>query len=488
MKSSAIMKFSARFSASYEGTLQGAKVKAHFGQRFGRFSKAVESYGRPPKEELSGVRLAIDLVETGRLIEGTKLFDELETAEGLPEAKANIRITKLVFTRKDKEGLLELLEKQPPELQNTAIFKLWLGVNETNPVRAVQLLREAYTGGLDGFQLRWALESLVRNEFQLGHNRAASQRLLEVLAVPDRRLRAAAAQQLAIHLGDSDQILKLLLLVEATLDPSFEHMLSATRFCWEKHFTAVGLHLARRCLNEKANDDSHLYRGLLRGLAKLRSLEFADYRKAAQQGASVAKSNMASILHSDAVAEAGLEILREHVGDYSSSDPGSPYEVRALLERSVDAERKKEEDLCSYGNRVTKAIHRLFETWRRRPSQRHRDGKWGARTATTYRLSSERQQLSITLEGQALTVRELAPLEGFYVALQGETVRLLVVFGLEVEAIALHGFAEAGTLEWLELVPEREEQPEETASAPRLVEPRDPELTYRQDIPAESDS
>ncbi len=147
----------------------GARTKPHFSQRFGRFAKAVEAYGKPSAaEELSGVPLAIDLIEAGRREEAEKLFDELAEKEERPEKRANIRITKLVFMRKDGTGLLELLESEAPELKDTAIFKLWLGIHETNPVKAMQLLREASAGPLEGFHRRWALEALVRNEFQLG--------------------------------------------------------------------------------------------------------------------------------------------------------------------------------------------------------------------------------------------------------------------------------------------------------------------------------
>ncbi|HVY29111.1 MAG TPA: hypothetical protein VHB79_21280 [Polyangiaceae bacterium] len=444
----------------------GGQLKPHFAQRFSRFAKAVDAYGKPDSsEDLSGVPLAIHLVETGRREEGEKLFDELAEKEERPEARANIKITKLVFTRKDSDGLLELLERQSPEVKETAIFKLWLGVYETNPVKATQLLRQASNGPLEGFHKRWALEALVRNEFELGHSREATRRLLEAFASEDRRLRALAAEELAVHVAEDKAFLKLLLLVEATLDESFEHFLNVARFCWEKDYTSIGLHMASRCFSKQANDKSHLYRGLLRGKAGLRSLEFADYRAAAQYGASVAKANMATLLDTGAVAEAGLEILRDHVGEFNSSDPGLPYSIRASLERSVSEERKKESEFRSYGSRVATAVHRLLETWRRRVEQARPEGHWLSVVANNaWRLSVAGGHVSVFLSDRPLTVQELSPLAGFYISLENGEPRLLLVFGEDIEAVALQGLSGTGPVDWLDFR-------------------RDPDLVGERDLP-----
>jgi hypothetical protein len=217
----------------------------------------------------------------------------------------------------------------------------------------------------------------------------------------------------------------------------------------------MGLYMASRCVFEKMNEESYLYRGLLRGQAGLRSLAFEDYRAAAQQGASVAKSNMASMLSSGAVAEAGLEILRDHVGDYNSDDPGSPYEIRAALERSVAKERKAESELRTYGDRVTKAIHRLLEGWRRsRGGSARIEGQWQGRTEVgMLELTVTSEHVAVTLEKSVLAVQEVVPLDGFYAAFEASKVRLLFVIHDDVEMVAVNGLSEAGTVEWLELQP-----------------------------------
>jgi hypothetical protein len=432
----------------------GAEVKPHFGQRFSRFAKAVEAYRKAPSEELSGLPLAIHLIEVGKRDEGQALFDELENAESRAERKANIRVTKLYFLHKDRTDRLSLLEQQPREIQETATFKLWLGVNETNPVRAVQLLREAYDGNLEGFHQRWALESLARNEFELGHKRAATSRLLQALASGDRYLRALAAAQLAEHLGESDEILKLLLVTESTLDGAFESLSRAARYCWTKGYTNIGLHLAMQCVTNRSNDESHLYRGLLRNQANCRSLAFEDYRVAAQRGASVAKSNMASLLNGGPVAEAGLDILRTHPGNYNSQDPGSPYEIRAVLERSVDAERAQERTRTAHGQRLAKAIHRLLDTWRRRQQGFTGSGQWIARAASgTWELVVQDGTVRVSRNAEPLILRELGPLSGFFVGFLGPVAKILLVLGHIPESVVFDGFAETGAVEWLETVP-----------------------------------
>jgi hypothetical protein len=436
----------------------GARAKLQFEKRYHRFAKAVESYGKPePVQELSGIPLAISLLELGRIEEGEKLFDELAGAADSLEAKADIRITKLFFLKNDvdNQGMLELLETQPDEVKSTAIFKLWLGVHETNPIRAIQILREAYADTLDGFRRQLALNKLVQNEFEMGHTREATKRLLEAFSCEDRHQRSNAAAQLADYLGDNNPILKLLLLVEATLEPTFDHFLDTVDFCWQQSYVAVGLHMAWKCLPQQENEQSYLYRGLLREKAGLRSLAFEDWRGAAQYGSSVAKSNMANALNVGSVAAAGLEILRDHVGDYNSSDPGFPYAIRADLERSLAKERKDEADLRSYGDQIVKSIHRLFEGWRHlKGSVPLTDGRWQALgNIGTLQLTVTEGNITIELDKAVLTLQQILPFNGFYVAFNSGEVCLLFVIHNEVEIVALNGMSKLGNVEWLELLP-----------------------------------
>ena len=59
--------------------------------------------------------------------------------------------------------------------------------------------------------------------------------------------------------------------------------------------------------------------------------------------------------------------------------------------------------------------------------------------------------MSAVLDGKPLIVQAIHPLTGFYLALEGTTVRLLFVIGGDFEAVAVDGFAAAGKLEWLQL-------------------------------------
>ncbi len=426
----------------------GSQVKPNFGNRFGRFAKAVEAYGRAPTEDLAGLQLAVSLLESGKKEEAEALFGQLEEAEGDPEEKARIRGTKLIFSEKDRHERLALFENQPPAFRETAIFKLWLGNYETSPVRAVQLLRDAYDSNLKGFLQQVALEALTNNEYQLGHTRLATNRLLAALRQGDRKVKALASCQLANHVALQDNTLKLVLLTEALLDGSCENLDVLSRYCWEKKFISVGLYVATRSIERKVTGKAHLTRGLVRALAGYKSLAFQDYRIAAEHNISVAKSNMASALKAGPVAEAGLEILRSHTGDYDSADRASPYLVRAELERLVQDERQQEEKQRAYGQRVVGAVQRLVDTWRRRVDQTRTD--FESRSGT-WMLRMTGGTLSLVENGTDLVVRELAPLTGLFAGFTGAKLRILVCFGLYLEAVVFDDLDGSGELEWLEL-------------------------------------
>jgi len=434
----------------------GAQSKTHFAQRHARFAKAVEDYGRKEtEEELSGVPLAIRLMERGRRDESVKLFDELVESADSPEKKANIGITKLVFSRKEGADLLELLEAQPNDVKATAVGKLWIGVYETNPLKAVNLLREAWDGGLEGFHRRWALTTLAIKEFELGHASSATKRLLEGLASEDRHLRGDAAQRLATQVEHESPIGRLLLLVEATLDPTFEHWHELAQYCWKMEYSALALYASAVCIGQKDNGESRLARGLARHQNGLYSLAFEDYRTAARQGISVAKSNMAALLSRGPVAEAGLEILRDHAGEFNCSDPGLPYQIRSELERTVAKEREAEESLSGYGDKVVKALHRLVESWLRgRKEHSRRQGSWKV-IGTSHQgcVTVNGDKVAAVLDDKELVVQAVHPLDEFYVAMEGSTTRLFFVAGGDFEAVAIDGFAATGKLEWLQFLP-----------------------------------
>jgi hypothetical protein len=253
---------------------------------------------------------------------------------------------------------------------------------------------------------------------------------------------------------------RLILLAEATLDPTPEHLLELARYCLDQEYTALALYASAVCVAKKDNGDSRLQRGLARHQANLRSLAFEDYRAAAKYGVSVAKSNMAALLSGGPVAEAGLEILRDHSGEFNCVDPGQPYEVRMGLERSVEKERKVAQSLFEYGDRIVKALHRLVESWlRARTAQSPSQVFWKANTSShEWIVSVEGGHVSTAvLDGKLLTVQAVHPLKGFYIALEGSTVRLLFVIGGDFEAVAVDGLAAAGKLEWFQFRPSAEE-------------------------------
>lgn len=430
-----------------------ARPKSHFGQRYTRFFKAVDAYGKdPPDESLSGTALAIHLEKVGKRKESIELFNTLIEQAETAEVKANLSITKLVFTQGALKDLPDLLESQPSELRETAIWKLWMGVHEVNPLKAVKLLREAITGPLESFQKRWALTSLAHAEYELGHTSAATRRLLVGLSDDDRRLRAEAAQALAFQLEGISDTAKLVLLIESTLDPTLDHLTAAARHCWGKDVTSIALQLASVAVAKSNSGTAFLQRGIARAEAGLHSLAFSDYRIAAQSGISVAKSNMAWMLNNGPVPEAGLEILREHTGQFEAADPGSPYEARALLERSVEAERARERQLCASGDRAIKAIHRMLDAWRREATARPRHIRWIAMSRAG-RIELDLEPMRMTCDGRPLEIASVHPMNDLFVANGGHNPRILILLREVPEAVAFANLKEGGAVEWLELRP-----------------------------------
>jgi len=432
----------------------GARSKSHFVQRHARLVKAVDAYGKSEdEEERSGVPLAIHLAELGRRDEAERLFDDLLQSAISPEKKASIGLVKALFLRKAGRDMLEILENQPAEVKETAIYKLWLGGFETNPIKAKQLLFEASEGGLDGHDKRWVLTALARNEFELGHTASATARLVNCLSSDDRHLRGDAAQLLASQVDDENVLGRAILLAVATLDPTYEHFLEAATYCWEKGLTVLALHMAEMCVAKRADSGSHLSRGLARSLAGLKSLAFSDFRASARGGESVAKSNMAGLLRAGPVPEAALEILREHEGDFNCADPGHPYEIRTLLERALQEERKTETALRACGERITTAIHRLVEaSLHLGTKEQFGSGRWRAGRIQEWLLTVENGEPSVVLDGQKLSVRAAEPFTQFYVAFHGTEARLLFILSTDPEAVALPGLTKPDKLEWLQFV------------------------------------
>ena len=396
--------------------------------------------------------MAIRAIERGDVKEGLQMFDDLIGAAATDEERADLRITKLICSPKDSKNMLARLETFPLHLRDTGVYQLWRGIEETNPIAAIAYLRKAIATCTNSFEVRMALGHLVQSEFRLGHDRSATKRLLATLHAEDRKLVGEAATLLARHLPDENVLGQMLLLVDATLEATAERYQNAFRYAFDNGFKLLALGLGELCVGKEDNGLSRLSRGLARQQLGLRSLAFEDYRASAAHGESVAKTNMAWLLNSGAVAEAGLEIFRAHKEDYGTEDPGAPYELRAALERSVEEERKKERATLANSDRAIKAILRIMEGYvhlavtevktREKMEARGKEGAWA--------LSVGADGITVALNGVEMQTTEVQPFDGLYAGYEAGTLRVLCVARGKVEALSVKGFAEDEPVEWLD--------------------------------------
>jgi hypothetical protein len=277
--------------------------------------------------------------------------------------------------------------------------------------------------------------------------------LLQGLSSDNRRMRADAAEALAVQLEGIGDMAKLLLLIECSLEPTVEHLENAARHCWEKNFTSVGLQLAETCVSQSNAGVAYLRRGIAREQAGLRSIAFSDYRAAAQSGISVAKANMAWMLNQSAVPEAGLEILRDHLGTFDAADPGRPYEARAVLERSVENERARERALCASGARAIKAMQRMLDAWRHETTESPPHSRWIATSRTSVISVSLEPEVIVTVDGRALATEPVQPFADLFVASDDNSPRILLLLRKTPEAVSFSDLKGGGFVDWLELTP-----------------------------------
>lgn len=101
-------------------------------------------------------------------------------------------------------------------------------------------------------------------------------------------------------------------------------------------------------------------RGIARDCVGLRSLAYESYAQAARLGTTVARCNMAALVHSGSPA-AALAILHEHTGSFDAADPGYPHQLRAYLERAHRDEREQERKMLAIAERQFEALWAFAE-------------------------------------------------------------------------------------------------------------------------------
>ncbi|MFN6567133.1 TIR domain-containing protein [Dendronalium sp. ChiSLP03b] len=353
----------------------GGKIKRRFSQRYRAFSKRIEAYQKieileENIEESSSLSQAIELLQRGEVEEANTLFNQLEETASTNEEKATIRIARLLNSDREGRNPLKELESLAPELRNTYHCQFWLGLFESRVAASIsyyeECLRLAKANNATFFSNRATLY-LAEDRFKIGEQDIALDTLQQAMVSEDRDLRSEAVETWQ-NLDQKPHFLeKLVILLTGLSDkPDSSIMLNAlTELALDNEWSSLLTYFAERADKVDAQGTAANNLGRAYSRLKLYSLAYLAYAKAAEAGISVAKVNIAHLHLWNPLPAAGLKLLQEHTGTFDAADAGYPYHMRSELERSVQNERKKAEELYNQGCKVAVMIsHFGWETIR----------------------------------------------------------------------------------------------------------------------------
>ncbi|MBN3943949.1 hypothetical protein [Nostoc sp. NMS9] len=300
-------------------------------------------------------------MQRGEVEEANTLFDQLEETASTNEEKATIRITRLLNSDQEGRNPLKELESLAPELRNTYHCQFWLGLFESRVAASIsyyeECLRLATANNATFFSNRATL-FLAEERFKIGEQEIALDTLRQAMVSEDRDLRYQAVETWQ-NLDQKPHFLeKLVILLTGLSDKADSSiMLNAlTELALDNKWSSLLTYFAK-CADQvdvqgtAANNLGRAFSEL-----KLYSLAYLAFAKAAEAGISVAKVNIANLHLWNPLPAAGLKLLKEHTGTYDAADAGYPYYIQAELERSVQKEHKKAEELYKQGYKVAVMI------------------------------------------------------------------------------------------------------------------------------------
>lgn len=343
----------------------GGAAKPRFGQRLVPFSRAVAKYttGAAPSESEEAFRWPADphdAVElAGYLLDSKREEAEakLKELENDPQFASYARIVRIAFQfKRDASERLLALEQLQEEDRAHPEYKFWHGSLESNPLRAVEELQRYYeTPGAKG---RWiAFGRLVRLECEMGREDDALARTLAALGDNDRTLREKAARVYCERWPKASPIARLSAIAAGLMGSWTGDLLKvAADLANEHEWSSLAVYFARRYA-EKAKDGASINtEGIALDRAGLFSPAYEAFKRAAADGVSVAKANMASLLSRGPVASAGRDILVEHTGAFDSASPAYPHQLRSNIEKTLSKEREDADVLEENGRRLYRKL------------------------------------------------------------------------------------------------------------------------------------
>jgi hypothetical protein len=358
----------------------GGNIKTRLSQRYQAFSKQIEAYQKieiieesieessslleiveENIEESSSLSQAIKLLQRGEVEKANTLFDRLEETTSTNEDKAKIIITRLLNSDQEERNPLKELESLASELRNTYHCQFWLGLFESRVAASIsyyeECLRLATANNATFFSNRSIL-ALAKERFKIGEQEIALETLRKAMVSEDRDLRTEAVETWQ-NLDQKPHFLEKLVILLTGLSNKADSSIilnALTQLALDNKWSSLLTYFAK-CADQvdvqgtAANNLGRAFSEL-----KLYSLAYFAFAKAAEAGISVAKVNIANLHLWNPLPAAGLKLLKEHTGTYDAADAGYPYYIQSELERSVQKEYKKAEELYKQGYKVAVMI------------------------------------------------------------------------------------------------------------------------------------
>lgn len=340
----------------------GCDVKLRFGPRFARFKRHVESHLSPDDEDTPKHEQVRQLISEGKKDEADQILCAMEDEAPDDEARAWVRISHVLM---DSDDVLAALKRLPERTLKTATGQYWLSQHESNSRRKIDYLNEAIAlAQPDSMYANWARVSLARTWYNIGERKRGMELLRDSIRGDSPSLRAQAIASWLDVNDSADTLLRVLLACAALQEkPTSTKLLEViAEDAIKAEWYPLAVYARRRLIGMEPKNDSSLNNlGILYDELQLASLAYRAYKSAADNGASVAKVNMARLHSAGSVEAAGLDIVLEHDDEFDSADRNYPYKVRGQLEAAIQKEQARSDALRAHGAAVFRVLSAFAE-------------------------------------------------------------------------------------------------------------------------------
>jgi hypothetical protein len=348
------------------GKACGLKPKQQFKSRFRKLDRDLRRYRRSHGETTpttfddpdldKPLEDALVLLEEGKTAEANRAFADIASKAVDPAAASEIMARRFwggqESTRAERLALLDIW---PDNARQADDYYFYRSVLESDPVEALAAAREfelrvSKRDNKDISSARIQVLSLLK---QLGRQDEFDELVRISFCGADRKMRASIASRFSSYYPSAKAAEKLLVLGFGLWADSASGLAAdLLELCLEEGWLALSVHFHR--LASVAADHGTLSNseGRTYAACELNSLAYLAYERAAGQGVSVARINIANLLLKGSVGAAAIRLIEEHKGKWDAADPAYPFETLARLETVLHQEREKR-DAANEAGRVT---------------------------------------------------------------------------------------------------------------------------------------